>query len=190
MPQSTFQRAAHISFWFVAVLILLEAVDQFLLRPFGMSFDGLGIRPRTRIGLVGVVTSPLLHGGWEHLAANAVPLLVLLTILFWDRRYRPASALAVIWLVSGLGTWAIGRPNTVHVGASSLIFGLVAYLIVSGVVMRSWRAAFVALLVLLAFGGIFYGVLPHAGPISWEGHLCGAVAGAITGWNQHRAGRR
>jgi membrane associated rhomboid family serine protease len=74
------------------------------------------------------------------------------------------------------------------VGASSLIFGLVAYLIVAGFLMGSWRAVFVAAAVLFFFGGIFYGVLPQAGPISWEGHLSGAIAGVWAGRRNHAGG--
>ncbi len=143
-----------------------------------------GIEPRTQIGLRGIVFSPLLHGSWEHLLANALPLFVLLAILLADKRYRPTSTLAIIWLASGFGTWLIGRSGSLHIGASSIIFGLAAYLIVAGFLMRSWRAAFVALAVFFCFGGIFYGVLPQRGPISWEGHLCGAIAGVWAAWRQ------
>jgi membrane associated rhomboid family serine protease len=135
--------------------------------------------------LIGVALSPLLHGNWIHLAANAVPLLVLLTLLFWDRRYRPGTTLGWIWIVSGLGTWAIGRPGTVHIGASSLVYGLVAYLMVAGVLMRSWRSVFIALAVGLGFSGMWYGLLPQDGPISWEGHLSGAIAGVLAARKIH-----
>jgi membrane associated rhomboid family serine protease len=170
----------------VSWMCVAEIVDHLLRQQKGLTFDALGIVPRTLPGLAGVLFSPLLHANFTHLAANAVPLLVLLTLLFWDRHYRPWPTLASIWIVSGLGTWLIGRGGSIHIGASSIIFGLVAYLIVGGLLVRSWRSAFVALLVLLAFGGIFYGVLPQTGPISWEGHLCGAVAGCAAAWSNRR----
>ena len=112
-------------------------------------------------------------------------LFLLLVLLFWDRHYYPVLTLSSIWFFSGLGTWLIGRGNTVHIGASSIIFGLVTYLIVAGFLMQSWRSAFVALLVFIGFGGIFYGVLPQAGPISWEGHLSGALAGIWAAKRNH-----
>ena len=98
-------------------------------------------------------------------------------LLLSNRNYHPYGTLVFIWLASGLGTWLIGRGNAVHIGASSVIFGLAAFLIVAGFLMKSWRSAFVAIFVFLFYGGIFYGVLPRNGPISWEGHLCGALAG-------------
>jgi membrane associated rhomboid family serine protease len=181
----TFEVASHASASFVFTLVLVQLADVVLqVSHPGMSFKGLGIRPREPIGLVGVAFSPLLHGDWLHLVANAVPLLVLLTLLFWDRRYRARSTLIAIWLLSGLGTWAIGRPGTLHVGASSLVYGLVAYLSLAGLLLRSWRAFFTALAVGLGFSGIWYGALPQDGPISWEGHLCGAVAGLLAAWRR------
>lgn len=179
-PKSPFLRATHTSATFVTLLVLVELADLVLqtVDP-GHSLKGFGIRPHDPAGLVGVAFSPLLHGDWYHLAANAVPLLILLTLLFWDKRYRPVPVLTLIWLVSGLGTWILGRPGTLHIGASSLIYGLVAYLLLSGILMRSWRAFFSALMVGLLFSGIWYGVLPQEGPISWEGHLSGALAGLL-----------
>jgi len=180
-----FERASHTSASFVVLLVLVQLADLLLqLSQPGLTLKGFGIRPRETIGLVGVVFSPLLHGDWLHLTANAVPLLVLMTLLFWDRRYRPGNTLALIWLLSGLGTWAIGQPGTLHVGASSLVYGLVAFLTLAGLLMRSWRAFFIALAVGLAFSGIWYGALPQDGPISWEGHLCGAAAGLLAAWWQ------
>ena len=139
--------------------------------------EAFGIVPRTLWGLVGVACGPLLHANLGHLLANIAPLFVLLCLLFWDRKYKPVPTLVQIWLWSGLGTWLIGRGDAVHLGASSVIYGLVTYLIVAGVLLRRWRSAFVSVLVVVLYGGIFYGVLPRHGPISWEGHLCGALAG-------------
>lgn len=177
----------QISFWLVGMLFAVEAVEILM----QVSLDRFGIFPRNVNGLVGVIFSPLLHAGTGHLIANATPLFVLLTVLFWDKNYKAGSTIAIIWLVSGLGTWLLGRGThhgepTVHIGASSLIYGLVAYLIVAGFRMESWRAIFVAMLVFLIYGGIFYGALPREGLVSWEGHLCGALAGAWTAFQQHR----
>lgn len=158
----------------VGVLFLVFGAEAML----GLPRNRFGIQPRTGAGLVGVVTSPLLHASLSHLTANAAPLLVMLVLLLSDRAYHPGRTLAWIWIGSGLGTWLIGRGgDAVHIGASGIIFGLAAFLIVAGFSMKSWRSAVVAILVFVIYGGIFYGLLPQAGPISWEGHLCGALAG-------------
>lgn len=158
---------------FVLLLIIVEVLDQ--VTPFPL--DALGIYPRTLQGLIGIVFSPLLHAGFAHLASNLIPLWILLLLLGSDRRYEPAATLGAIWLVSGFGTWLIGRGGAVHIGASSLVFGLATFLMASVFYRRSWRAIFVALGVFLVFGGMFVGVLPTRAAISWEGHLCGALAG-------------
>jgi membrane associated rhomboid family serine protease len=176
-----FAGAVETSLMLVGALCAIRAADVIL----GLQLNRFGIIPRTGPGLVGIFFSPLLHGSKGHLAANAVGLFFLLVILFLDKRYRPGETIGSIWLISGLGTWLIGR-QAVHIGASSIIYGLVSYLIASGFWIRSWRAAFVAMLVILAYGGIVYGMLPQAGPISWEGHLSGAIAGWLAARQQHR----
>src|SRR5437660_10585805 len=186
----TFKEATQTSALMVSVLFVVEGADLILRREKGLTFAGFGIVPRTVPGLVGIAFSPLLHASSAHLLANALPLFILLVLLFWDRHYYPVLTLSSIWFFSGLGTWLIGRSSDdgrpiVHIGASSIIFGLVTYFIVAGFLMKSWRSAIVALLVLICFGGIFYGVMPQAGPISWEGHLSGALAGIWAAKRKH-----
>lgn len=144
---------------------------------FRLNLGVFGIVPRTKWGLVGILFAPLLHGSLQHLTANAAPLFVLLVLLFSNAAYRPYGTLLWIWFASGLGTWLIGRGDAVHIGASAVIFGLGAFLIAAGFFLKGWRTLLVAFAVFFLYGGIFYGVLPHKGPISWEGHLCGALAG-------------
>src|SRR5438270_13785803 len=136
----TFKEAAQTSALMISLLFLVEVADLILRREKGLTLAGFGIIPRTVPGLVGIAFSPLLHASPAHLLANALPLFILLILLFWDRHYYPALTLSSIWFFSGLGTWLIGRGNTVHIGASSIIFGLVAYLIAAGFLMRSWRS--------------------------------------------------
>jgi membrane associated rhomboid family serine protease len=172
---------------FILLMALVKGVEILS----SVSLAGFGIRPRETIGLIGILFAPLLHASPAHLLANAGPLFFLLVILLMDPRYRPGATLAWIWSIGGLGTWILGRNGaagqpTVHIGASSLIYGLVAYLITSGFRMRSWRALILSLVIGLLYGGIFHGVLPADGPVSWEGHLAGAVAGVWAADRQHR----
>jgi membrane associated rhomboid family serine protease len=166
-------QAVEISASLIGLMFLVWALQVLL----PLDLRVLGILPRTLRGLLGILFSPLLHLSLAHLLANALPLFVLLLLLFAHREYDPEWALSWIWLGSGLGTWLIGRGNAVHIGASSLIYGLVVYLVSAAWWMRTWRPAWIAMLVLLLYGGIFFGVLPHRGMVSWEGHLAGAIAG-------------
>ncbi|MFO1501572.1 MAG: rhomboid family intramembrane serine protease [Verrucomicrobiota bacterium] len=174
-------QAFELSSALVGCMILVTVVDWWL----PLDLRVFGILPRTTRGLVGIIFSPVLHLGFPHLFANALPLLVLLVLLFAHRQYHPGRSLAWIWIGSGIGTWLIGRGGSVHIGASSIIYGLVVYLIAAGWWMRSWNAVIVALAVLIGYGGIFYGLLPQRGMVSWEGHLAGAIAGLIVARLNH-----
>jgi membrane associated rhomboid family serine protease len=190
MPQTrkySFGYAVEAASPLIAIMSLVKLLEIVT----GRSLAGFGIQPRSIHGLIGIFTAPLLHGSLAHLLANVGPLYILLVLLFWDKTYHPTRTLTTIWLASGLGTWAIGRATgpdgqpTVHIGASSLIFGLVAYLLAAGILTAKWRTFFVAVIVFMVFGGIYVGMLPNNGPISWEGHLSGAVAGLFAAYNNH-----
>jgi membrane associated rhomboid family serine protease len=136
----------------------------------------LGIAPRQIEGLDGVVFAPLLHADTGHLLSNTVPLLVLgfLTLLEGIRRFL--VVLACSWLASGIGVWLIGAGLTI--GASGLVFGLLAYLLVRGFYNRSWRQILLAVVIFIFYGSVLWGVLPTAVPgVSWQAHLFGAVGG-------------
>ncbi len=147
----------------------------------GTFWTWAGILPRTASGLMGILFAPVLHGSWSHLMVNTGPLLVLLALLFMNPRYRPWSSLAALWIFSGLGTWLIGRGGTMHIGASGLIYALVAFLVVAGWRLRQWLAFLVAIGVVVFYGGLFLGAIPWLVErgVSWEGHLMGAVAGVL-----------
>jgi membrane associated rhomboid family serine protease len=138
-----------------------------------------GLTPRTMHGLVGVVTMPLLHANLEHLVSNTVPLIVLLTLLAGSRP-RSWAIVAGMVVVSGALLWLFGRQAN-HIGASALIYGLIAYLFVAGILERRFVPLALALVVGFLYGGtLAAGVVPRVGSyISWDGHLCGAVAGAL-----------
>jgi membrane associated rhomboid family serine protease len=163
---------------FIAILFAVELIDGL----FGLGLDRYGIRPREVYGLRGVLFAPLLHGSFGHVAANSGPLCVLLPIFLVDRRQRPWRALGCIWLFGGLGTWLLGRGGATHIGASGVVYGIAAYLVVAGVVGSSWKATLIAVFVVLIYGGLVYGLLPKEGPISWEGHLIGALVGGWAAW--------
>ncbi len=141
--------------------------------------DQYGLLPRQLGGLVGIATMPFLHANLHHLLSNTVPLIVLLTLLAGSRA-RSWEVVIAIGTLGGILLWIFGR-TAVHIGASGLISGLAAFLIVSGFREQRIVPLLIAVVVGFLYGGsLLVGVIPRVGSsISWDGHLCGAVAGVF-----------
>ena len=142
----------------------------------------LGVHPLSLDGLPGILLMPFIHGGWSHLMANTVPFLVLSTALFYFYREISWKVLIGIWLLSGMWVWFGGRPSW-HIGASGVIYGLSAFLFLSGIIRDVKGLAALSLIVAFLYGSMIWGVFPDFFPkeknISWEGHLGGMVSGVI-----------
>lgn len=181
---TTWLRAAATSAGFVALLWAVELVDA--VTP--AELDQYGVRPRDDDGLVGVAFAPILHAGWDHLIGNTVPVLVLAFLVLVTGAGRGLAATAVIWLVGGLGVWLTAPAYSIHLGASVLVFGWLVYLMVRGVFTRSAGEIILGLTLFLMYGGLLLGVLPGQPGVSWQGHLFGAVGGALAAaWVDRRA---
>ncbi|MDQ6672811.1 MAG: rhomboid family intramembrane serine protease [Chloroflexota bacterium] len=161
---------------FVCVFLAwsVELVDRVALRG---SLERYGIHPRDLAGLWGIVLAPLLHVSWVHLAANTVPFVVLGWLVMLRRLSDLVVVSAVAILVGGLGVWMLGAPNSVHIGASGLVFGYLGYLLARAYFERSLWALVLGAAAMLLYGGVLWGVLPGQPGISWEGHLFGFVGG-------------
>jgi membrane associated rhomboid family serine protease len=170
--------AAQVIVGFVALLYLVELVDTLDRN----HLDGYGIRPREADGLDGIVFAPLLHHGWAHLAANTVPLLVFGFLILLAGVARWAAVTAIVWVVGGAGTWLTGQPHSLHLGASVLAFGWLVYLLLRGVFARDASQVALGAILLFLYGGILYGVLPGQPGVSWQGHLFGALGGALAAY--------
>ena len=144
----------------------------------GVDLDQYGIRPRTGEGLLGILAAPFLHGGFGHLVANTGAFLILgVLIAVTTRRFWWVSIGVAV--LGGIATWLVAGSNTVHIGASGLVYGYAAFLVAWGVLARRVLSVLVAVVVVLMYGGIAVGVLPGQPGISWQGHLFGAVAGVV-----------
>lgn len=158
-----------------AIAWSLEILDLIL---FG-SLDYLGIQPRTIHGLFGIVAAPFLHLGFGHLLSNTLPFLVLGGIVLIGGRKIFLLASLIILAIGGGAVWTLGPGATNHLGASSLIFGYLGFLLARGVVERSLFWIVVSLIVLALYGSMIAGVLPGQVGISWQGHLFGFLGGII-----------
>ena len=128
----TWLRASIIVIGFVALLWVLELADTAA----DHRLDGLGVQPRDDDGLRGILFAPVLHYGWDHLAANTLPVLILGFLVLASGIGRGLAATAIIWLVGGLGTWLVAPTYTTHLGASVLVFGWLVYLVLRGFFAR------------------------------------------------------
>lgn len=158
---------------------------QFLQGLVGGDFLRLGILPRDPIGVLGIVTSPLIHGSWGHLMANVPALWVLGALSLYGFPNATRIALPLIWLMGGLGVWLFAR-EAFHIGASGLTHGLMFFAVVIGIRRRDALSIALALIVLFLYGSMIWGVIPSSPGISFEAHLSGAVTGALCGWFLYR----
>lgn len=144
----------------------------------GLDLYTLGVYPRSHSELLGIVTAPLIHGSWEHLIGNTLPLVLLGSLLTYGYPRSRFWALAGIWLLSGTGVWLFAR-NSYHFGASGLTHGMFFYLFVGGILRRDRRSAALLLVAFYMYGGMLLTILPNDPGVSFESHLFGAASGAI-----------
>lgn len=163
----------------LAVLVALMWVVGMVNALLDYRLSEYGVVPRTVDGLIGIPLMPFLHGSFDHLAVNTLPMVVLggLVAIHGSRKFL--TAMVFITLVGGGALWVVGR-TAVHVGASGLVFGFFGYLIARAWYTRSIVAVLIAVVVAVVYGGILLGVLPFFQEgVSWEGHLTGLIAGAL-----------
>ena len=158
-----------------ALMWVLEVIDQVA----DNRLDQYGIEPRDGDGLIGVAAAPFLHGGFDHLAANTVPFLLMGFVIAAQGAIRVLTVTAIVALVSGLGTWLIAPDNTLHIGASGIVFGYATYLLSRGFFNRSALELAVGALVAVVYGTALLGGLVPEDGVSWQGHFFGAVGGVV-----------
>jgi membrane associated rhomboid family serine protease len=157
--QRSFRDEAKFILGVMGLIWLVFLVDK--LTP--LNLIAWGLIPRDVTTLPGIVTMPFIHGGWGHIISNTVPLLVLLLLLAGSQA-RSIEVVTVIVLLGGALLWCFGRGARYHVGASGVIYGLIAFLIVAGFLERRFMPMVAALLNGFLYGTtLLAGVLPAAG---------------------------
>ena len=169
-----FRAAALVSVLFVAALATIHVLSWAL----GLDLQRFGIQPRELGGLAGILVAPLLHGDVAHLASNALPLLIAGTALLYLYPDSSRIVLPALYLGPGVLVWMFGR-DAIHIGASGLVYGIVAYVFAGGILRRDRRAWAASLLVAFLYGAMVWGVLPIRHGVSWETHLAAAVVGVV-----------
>jgi membrane associated rhomboid family serine protease len=179
--------------WAALVMLLLLVglwVLEFLDQLSGNELDQFGIQAQDVDGLPEILTAPFLHAGWDHLISNSLPFYVLGFLVLLSGLARWLASSLIIIAVSGMTAWLFTPPNTIILGASGLIFGWLTYLLARGIWSRRPAQVVVAVLVLVVYGGLIWGILPSTAGVSWQAHLGGAVGGVLAAWLLHRRASR
>jgi membrane associated rhomboid family serine protease len=146
----------------------------------GIPFSAFGIVPREPWGLIGIFTGPLLHGGFVHLVSNTIPLLFLGTIIFYFYGRIGGAVFLRSYFWTNILVWLFAIRKANHIGASGVVYGLAFFLIFFGLFRRDVLSIIISIVVLLLYGGVFYGILPSDERVSWESHFAGALVGVST----------
>ena len=173
MPLS---KKIQITFIIIALIWLVFMLNSIL----PINLNQYGIIPRTTKGLIGILFAPFLHANLPHIISNSIPLFVLTLSLFLFYEKQAVVVWLGVMLVGGFLVWLLAglfSGSSVHVGASGVIYGLVAFFVASGIYQQSVKAILISIVVIIVYGSLIFGIFPSQPRVSWQGHLFGALAG-------------
>ncbi len=147
----------------------------------GFSYYGWGVYPRHVQGMLGILTSPLIHGDFGHLINNSIPFLVCAIFMLLFYRRIAVKSFFLIYILTGILVWLFARPSF-HIGASGVVYGMVAFLFWNGIFRKSVRSIAISLVVFFLYSGMIIGVFPIREGVSWESHLLGAIVGVFVSY--------
>ncbi|MDX1684490.1 MAG: rhomboid family intramembrane serine protease [Saprospiraceae bacterium] len=142
----------------------------------GMQLNIFGVFPRDIYGLPGIITSPLIHGSFQHLFSNVITLFTMMFVILLFYPRVAVSSFVLIYVLTGLSVWLLAR-SVFHIGASGVVYGLISFVFWLGIFRRSIKSIVLALIMIFMYHGYFAGILPNQEGISWESHLLGGLVG-------------
>ena len=166
--------SAVFPFIFVLFIVLVKTIELYL----DTSFVRFGILPRELSGLKGIFLSPFIHGDWNHVFNNSLPLLILGWAMFYFYRSLAPKVIFLSFILAGLYTWISAR-SAYHIGASGLVYALFGFLFISGFLRKYIPLVALSFLVAFLYGSLIWGILPWDKSISWEGHFWGLFIGLV-----------
>ncbi|MEJ5998281.1 rhomboid family intramembrane serine protease [Corynebacterium sp. H130] len=157
--------------WIVHLLVILT----------GGYLRAFGVHPLDLSSLPFIFTSPFLHLNFAHLISNSIPgaLFIFLIGISGNRVVAEVTLFTIV--IGGLGTWLTGGPGTNHIGASELVYGWLAYLIIRGIFNRHFGQVALGIVLAFSYAGYIWGMFPNTPGISWQAHLFGAIGGLVAG---------
>lgn len=165
----------------VIVIYLCILLSIHVLNSISAGFiSNFGIYPRTSQGLIGIPFAPFIHHSWHHLLSNAAPLTVLAFIVLQQGIKRFISVFAFITLLAGSAVWMLASEG-VHAGASTLVFGLIGYIISNAIFSRNIFNLLLAAIICFLYAGVIYSLTQLIPGVSWSSHFYGFISGIIAG---------
>lgn len=160
---------------------------------YGWELNYYGLRPKELRGLIGIFSMPFLHGNFDHLFSNSVPLVLSLGFIFLYFKDSKWKVILGIYLMSGILTWFIASSPSNHIGASGLVYGFIAFLVTHAILNKNKNSIAASLILVFLYGSLIYGIFPEYGRligknISWEGHLSGLISGVLWAFIYRRKG--
>jgi membrane associated rhomboid family serine protease len=159
----------------LGILGLLYAI-QFINWSVGYRLNILGIYPRSIHGLLGIFLAPFLHGNFNHIFFNSIPLFILSNFLLLSGYHVFYEVTFFIIIFSGILVWLFGRAS-IHIGASGVIIGYWSYLLMHSYQQPSVMALALGAICIYYFGSFLFSIIPGDVGKSWESHLFGFIAG-------------
>ncbi len=156
----------------IGILYLIHFINFIL----GYRLNVFGIYPRHPFGLIGIFTSPFLHGNFNHLFFNSIPLFILLSFILLTGLTSSISITLTIMVVGGLGTWLFGR-KALHIGASGMIMGYWSYLLLNAYQQPTALSLALGLVCVYYLGGLLLNLFPLEARSSFEAHVFGFLGG-------------
>jgi membrane associated rhomboid family serine protease len=172
------KRKLLISLFFPVLFLLTIWLVKLIEVIFQIDLGFLGVSPRKLTGLVGIATSPLIHADFNHLISNSIPVFLLSWGIFYFYSEISFQVFFLVYFLHGIWLWFGGR-DSIHIGASGLIYGFSAFLFFSGIIRKYTPMMAISGVVLFLYGGIIWGIFPTEPHVSWEAHLMGFVAGTF-----------
>ncbi|MER5373752.1 rhomboid family intramembrane serine protease [Streptomyces sp. NPDC002553] len=173
------RKAFFTVFAFLAIVWLVQlanaAQDYGLARDYGVSSGDVGSLPH-------VLSAPFLHWSWAHIESNSGPLFVFGFLAAYRGVARFLALSLLVALTSGTAVWLLEQGDAVTVGASGLVYGYFAYVVVRGLFDRHLIDTLIGLVMAASFAYLLTTAVPGTPGVSWLGHLGGLVGGLAGAW--------
>jgi membrane associated rhomboid family serine protease len=170
--------------WPLLIILAIWIVFFINLR-FDLHLNAWGMHPREWRGIYGIFTMVFLHGDFDHLFSNTVPLLLAMGFIFTYFEKERAGILILNLLITGILLIFMGEYRSNHIGASGLVYAFIFFLVTHAFLTKNKEMLAASFILIFLYGSLIYGLFPDYGlligkDISWEGHLAGAISGVLT----------